>query len=99
MTLDEIVSAKKAVALPLIGADGTLAKQVQSCLAEIGLLVPPADGVFGPVSHWALGQAVRRLGITGTPVLDAELAKALLAGADSDLFALNTTATLAGRVV
>jgi hypothetical protein len=98
MNLNEIVSSGQQVAVPLIGADKALATDVQNCLTAIGLLDPPADGVFGPVSHWALAQFARRLGIRGTPVLDAAFANALLEGDESDLFPLNATATLAGRV-
>lgn len=98
MTLDEIVSSRRPVAFQLIGADRQLATDVQNRLAAMGLLDPPADGAFGPVSHWALAQVVRRLGITGTPVLDKALAETLLEGAGSHLFPLNARDTFAGRV-
>lgn len=98
MTLEEIVSTGRSIALQLIGADVQLATDVQNRLTEIGLLDPPADGVFGPVSHWALGQVVRRLGITGAPMLDKALAEELLLGSRSELYPLNETDTFAGRI-
>ncbi len=100
MTLDEIMRTQATVALPMIGADKTLAIDVQTRLAAIGVLDPPADGAFGPVSHWALGQVIKRLGIVGTPVLDAALARQILVAAGSGkLFPLKTPASFAGRLV
>src|SRR4051812_38874669 len=88
------------VALPMIGADKPLAIDVQTRLAAIGVLDPPADGAFGPVSQWALAQVIKRLGIRGTPALDAVLARKLLVAAVSGrLFPLNTPPTFAGRLV
>ncbi|MEO8467736.1 MAG: peptidoglycan-binding protein, partial [Gammaproteobacteria bacterium] len=100
MTLDEIIHTQATVALPMIGADKTLATEVQTLLAAIGVLDPPADGAFGPVSHWALAQVVKRLRIAGTPVLDRWLAQALIdAAASGTLFPLKTPASLEGRLV
>jgi len=100
VTLDDIIRDRATVALPMIGADQALATDVQTRLAAIGVLDPPADGAFGPVSHWALAQVVKRLGIAGTPVLDRWLAQALIDAAESGtLFPLNTPASLEGRLV
>src|SRR5262245_63384172 len=64
----------------------------------MGLRDPPADGQFGPVSHWALEQVQRALENPQGKTLDAPLARALLEGEESDLFPLNETETLAGRI-
>ena len=100
VTLDDIMRTGASVALPMIGADKALAIDVQTRLAAIGVLDPPADGAFGPVSHWALEQVIKRLGIKGTPVLDATLARRILVAAGSGtLFPLKTPASLEGRLV
>src|SRR5512143_3981300 len=100
MTLDDIVRTRTGISLPMIGADQALATDVQTRLAQIGVLDPPADGAFGPVSHWALAQVIKRLGIGGTPVLDAALARQLIDAAQSGaLYPLNTPDGLAGRLV
>lgn len=96
MKLEEIASGKKSISIPLIGGDVALAAELQTRLGAIGLLDPPADGQFGPVSHWALAQVLRRLETPGKTVLDAKLARALLEG--DELFPLKTPATLAGRL-
>ena len=85
------------VPLALIGADRVLARQVQERLAAHGLLDPPADGLFGPVSLWAIAQFLRRVGTPGKTTLDAEAAGALLA--DKPVFPLRTSDSLAGRIV
>ncbi|MEA2949809.1 MAG: hypothetical protein QOI40_5139, partial [Alphaproteobacteria bacterium] len=37
-------------------------KAIQESLVALGLLDPPADGVIGPVTRWALGEACRSVG-------------------------------------
>lgn len=98
MKLRSIASGAKAIALPMIGGDIELAREIQTQLAAIGLLDPPADGNFGPVSHWALAQLLRAMGAAGKTVVDREVSEALLEGENSALFKLNVTKTLAGRV-
>jgi hypothetical protein len=48
--------AGPAVALAELGAKPELAKAIQWRLSELGYLDPPADGMFGPVSNWALSE-------------------------------------------
>lgn len=100
MTLAQIANGSVLpVPLALIGADETLAREVQQRLADIGLLDPPPDGKFGAVSHWAMAAFMRRIGTPDKPTLDLEAGRALLGPASDALFALTTPATLAGRIV
>jgi peptidoglycan hydrolase-like protein with peptidoglycan-binding domain len=97
VTLDELAAGGREVALGLVGADRPLARQVQERLAAHGLLDPPADGLFGPVSLWAVAQFLRKLGAGTAATLGAEAATALLA--DEPVFPLRTPDSLAGRLV
>jgi peptidoglycan hydrolase-like protein with peptidoglycan-binding domain len=97
MTLDEIAGGRPAVSLSLIGGDEALARQVQERLGVHGVLDPPADGSFGPVSLWAIAQFLRKVGTPGKTLLDAEAARAQL-GAEA-VFPLRTPDSLAGRLV
>ena len=47
--------------------------QAQTILSKIGLLDPPADGVLGPVTKWALGEFCARAGVPfdGSTITDA----------------------------
>ncbi|MFO1328068.1 MAG: hypothetical protein U1F56_11980 [Rubrivivax sp.] len=100
MTLPLIAAGTRpAVPLALIGGDAALARAVQDALGDIGLLDPPSDGQFGSVSHWALQALLRRLGTPAKALLDADVARALLAPERGQLFPLNTPDTLAGRIV
>jgi hypothetical protein len=99
MRLQDIASGSQAVAVPFIGGDVELAREIQTQLGALGLLDPPVDGQFGPVSHWALAQLLSRMKLTGKKVLDAEIARALLAGKDSSLFPINPATNFAGRLV
>jgi hypothetical protein len=97
MTLKDIDAGGRGVQLSLIGGDAALAREVQERLGAHGLLDPPADGKFGPVSLWALAQFLRKVETPGKTTLDAESAGALLA--DEAGFPLRTPDSLAGRVV
>src|SRR5262245_5381686 len=99
MTLEDIESGGRAVPLALIGADKALATQVQERLSVLGVLDPPPDGSFGPASLWAMAQFLRKAGTPGKTKLDAEAARAWLAGEGEPLFPLKTPDTLAGRIV
>ncbi|HZF82515.1 MAG TPA: peptidoglycan-binding domain-containing protein [Burkholderiaceae bacterium] len=99
MTLDDIAHSQRTVPLSAIGADGTLTSQLQARLAAIGLLDPPADGHFGPVSQWALRAFLQAIGRAGASVLDASIAGRLLAADGEVLFPLQLTTDLAGRLV
>jgi hypothetical protein len=100
MTLDQIAdNPAAAVPLPGIGADKTLATEIQERLAVAGLLDPPADGAFGPVSQWALGQFLKKIGTPAKTTVDGDVAEALLDRDVSQLFPVQTPDTLAGRVV
>jgi hypothetical protein len=97
MTLQEIEAGGRAVPLALIGGDRALATQTQQRLTAHGLLDPPADGAFGPVSLWGIAQFLRKVGTPGKATLDAETAGALLAGEPA--FAVRAPDSLAGRIV
>jgi hypothetical protein len=99
MRLQDIASDSRTIAVPFIGGDAELAREIQTQLGAIGLLDPPADGQFGPVSHWALTQLLSRMKVSGKTVLDAEVARALLAGKNSPLFPLKPATDFAGRLV
>ncbi|MEJ0040181.1 MAG: peptidoglycan-binding protein [Gammaproteobacteria bacterium] len=99
MTLQDIISGAAPVPLLHIGGDVALTREIQTRLGEIGLLDPPADGQFGPVSQWAMGQFLKQAHLAAKVAVDAEVARALLDDDAEDLFPLKTTNTLAGRLV
>lgn len=99
MRLEDLTAGALPVPLALIGADKALARQVQSRLADIGLLDPPVDGKFGNVSQWAIGEFMQRIGTPNKTQLDFESARALLHADPAQLFPLEETADLAGRIV
>jgi peptidoglycan hydrolase-like protein with peptidoglycan-binding domain len=97
VTLKGIDAGGRAVPLALIGADAALTTEVQERLMAHGLLDPPVDGSFGPVSLWAMAQFLRKLGTPAKTALDAAAANALLG--DEPLFPLRTPDSLGGRIV
>lgn len=78
MRLVQIAGDLPAVPLARVGADAELAADVQAQLALAGLLDPPADGRFGPVSHWALSEFLAHWGLAGATAIDMQVASALL---------------------
>ena len=99
MTLQEIVTSGRPLPFLSIGGDVPLASQIQERLGAFGLLDPPADGRFGPVSQWAFGEFLKRAGLAAKTELDAAVARALLESDPSRLFPLKRARTLAGRIV
>jgi hypothetical protein len=99
MTLEQIANGSQPIPLLQIGGDEALTKEVQTRLGDLGLLDPPADGRFGPVSQWALGQFLLKSGLEGRTSFDATVARALLESTADRLFPVNPTNTLAGHLV
>lgn len=99
MTLQEIASSTRSIPFLAIGGDVPFSSQVQDRLGAFGLLDPPSDGRFGPVSQWAFGEFLKRAGLAAKTALDAEVANALLDSNTATLFPLKRTRTLAGRLV
>jgi hypothetical protein len=91
MTLDEIAGGAPGVLRPLIGGDPALAGEIQARLATCGLLDPPVDGRFGPVSHWALEQFLKHHSLDPSRV-DADGARALLdPSSETDAYPIRDT--------
>jgi hypothetical protein len=82
MRLNEIVDS---IPTSLIGGDEELVIEIQHLLTVHGFLDPPADGKFGPVSHWALADFAYRKGLSTGQGLTSLLARALLDTAQQTL--------------
>jgi len=78
MKLKHIAAGLPAVPLARVGADAELAADVQVQLTAAGLLDPPVDRLFGPVSHWALAEFLVHWGLAGATAIDMQVANALL---------------------
>ena len=63
MRLTELANANAPVPLGVLGERRDLVRDVQDCLTRAGLLDPPTDGSFGPVSRWALEAFRERAGL------------------------------------
>jgi hypothetical protein len=99
MNLEDIAAGRvNPISLSTVGDEKALARQVQDRLTAAGLLEPPSDGDFGPVSHWALGEFLRKVGMPSKRILDQSAAQALLSQTIGGLFPLNNSGTLAGRI-
>lgn len=98
MTLEELANGTRAIPLSSIGGDPALTRELQTLLGRAGLLDPPADGQFGPVSQWALAVLLRKLGHGSAAVIDRTTAQALLTQGP-DAFPIKPRATFDGRLV
>lgn len=99
MRLEELADGATPVPLALVGSDATLTRQLQTLLGTVGLLDPPADGSFGPVSQWALAELLKRLELAKASAIDSSVARALLSAVEDDPFPIQTKDTLAGRLI
>jgi hypothetical protein len=99
MLLSQIATGAASVPLPSIGADKELSTELQKLMGTLGVLDPPADGAFGPISRWAFDETLARLGVVGKAVIDAEVANRLLGIDPRTLFPVNPGTDFAGRIV
>jgi hypothetical protein len=87
------------IPLGLLAADHELVNDIQGRLMLLGLLDPPVDGKFGPVSGLALNALCRKAEISLNDGFSTTVAETLLKAVDKDLFPLSPQADFAGRVV
>jgi peptidoglycan hydrolase-like protein with peptidoglycan-binding domain len=99
MRLTDIVNGAPSVRLGDIGLHADLVRDVQERLNKIGLLDPPADGKFGPVSRWAFDAFLAKAKLKGKTEIDREVAQRLVGETADGLFPLNPKNDLAGRLV
>ena len=99
MKLIDIANSGNPVPFINIGAFNDLVIELQTVLGNNGLLDPPADGKFGEVSKWALGEAAQALNQGGKSAIDAAFASSLLDTATKPLFPIVATTDLAGKIV
>lgn len=99
MTLQEIAAGSAPVPMLHIGGNIPLTREIQTRLGELGLLDPPSDGEFGPVSQWALGQFLKQTDLTGKTAVDAVVARELLNATADELYPVNIPDNFAGRLV
>lgn len=86
MKLQEILGKNKKYDVKAIAADKELSRQIQIRLIDLGLLDPPADGIFGPVSTAALARFHKLVQCTSEPgIVGATTAKALIEAKREDL--------------
>lgn len=96
MKLTDVAALSDPLPYAALVSDDELAREIQNRLIAIGLLDPPADGKFGPVSAWALAAFAKRESLQFDQEVSSALAQALLA---AEPLELNPGADLAGRIV
>jgi hypothetical protein len=99
MTLQEIVDGNLSIHVHDIAQHPGLAKDMQLRLIDLGIVDPPADGQFGPVSRLGLRQFVKLTGVGDPLVVDKALAGALLAADADTLLPITLGTGLASRIV
>lgn len=78
MKLQDFIGKDLKYSVERIAADKELSLQIQSRLIDLGLLEPPADGKFGPISAAALKNFQSRMKINEPEVLGAVTAEKLV---------------------
>jgi hypothetical protein len=91
MRLTDIATTNTTVRFNDIGLHPDLCRNVQERLSALGLLDPPADGKFGPVSRWALSALLGKI--------DRDIAARLLNETADGLFPVAVGDELASRLV
>ncbi|HEY9613997.1 MAG TPA: peptidoglycan-binding domain-containing protein [Allocoleopsis sp.] len=78
MKLQDFLGKDLKYSMEGIATDKQLATQIQVLLIGLGLLEPPADGKFGPISSAALKKFQTLMKINEADQLGAETAKKLI---------------------
>jgi len=97
MKLTDVPSG--GVTVKTLGLDRELANDIQIRLRDLGLLDPPVDGDFGPVSQLALGHFAKKVGVVLDETITKPLAQALVDNNADTLFPLTLGNDFASRIV
>ena len=85
MKLQDFIGKDQKYSMEGIATDKELATQIQVRLIDLGLLEPPADGKFGPISTAALKRFQTLMKLSEQDFLSGETAKKLIETKASDL--------------
>ncbi|MHB8069674.1 MAG: peptidoglycan-binding domain-containing protein [Desulfobaccales bacterium] len=100
MNLENFIdTGETSIPLGLLATHQELVKDIQGRLMFLGLLDPPVDGKFGPVSNLALRLFCQKANISLTDGFKPTVAEALLRAVDKKYFPLRPQEDFAGRVV
>lgn len=99
MNLSTIAAASASVPVTKLGQDTALAKEVQTRLAALGCLDPPADGQFGSASKLTLSRYAKLRGFAFKDALSPQIAKGLLTDKADAILPLRLSGDFASRMV
>ena len=99
MKLQEIVAKNSSVLQNDLALDRVLAGEIQTRLINLGCLDPPADGDFGTVSKFVLGEYAKQVKINFDGKIDKTLAESLLDNSEGSFIPLTLGNDLASRLV
>lgn len=99
MPLSTIAAGTASVPISKLGQNITLAKEVQTRLAVLGCLDPPADGQFGSASKLTLARYAKQRGFAYKEALTPQIAKGLLSDKPDTVLPLKLGNDFASRMV
>lgn len=99
MKLQEIIANDSSVKLNDLALDRVLAGEIQTRLIKLGCLDPPADGDFGTVSKFVLGEYAKQAGVALDGTIDSHLAQSLLDNSEDTFIPLTLGTDFASRIV
>ena len=99
MKLQEIVANGSSVRLIDLALDRVLAGEIQTRLIKLGCLDPPADGDFGTVSRFVLGEYAKQVGIAFDETIDSLLAQSLLDHSEDTFIPMTLGNDFASRII
>ena len=99
MKLQEIIANDASVLVNDLALDVVLAGEIQTRLISLGCLDPPADGDFGTVSKFVLGEFAKQAGVDYHEVIDKPLAESLLDNSTASFIPLALGNDFGSRIV
>lgn len=99
MPLSTIAAGTASVPISKLGQNTALAKEIQTRLAVLGCLDPPADGQFGSASKLTLARYAKRRGFAFKEAVTPQIAKGLLTDKADVILPLKLGDDFASRMV
>jgi hypothetical protein len=99
MKLSDIAAMDGSFPLDNLADEMALAQEVQTVLIRLGLLDPPVNGRFGPISRFTVAKFAEHLGLPFDDALTPRIADAMLTQTEASFMPLALGNDLASRIV
>jgi hypothetical protein len=101
MLLEQFSNNHKSISYRDLGGNQyrDLVTEIQTCLSKLGIIDPPADGDFGPITSWGIDIFKALSKLPASEIFDSACVKKLLLAKAEILLPLKPAKDLAGKII